>query len=44
MLTHSDLSLSDIAYAVGFADQSHLSRHFRQTLGITPGRFRWAQR
>ena len=34
-------SLADVAAAVGFADQSHLTRHFKKCYGITPGR--WAQ-
>lgn len=33
-------SLADIAVCVGFADQSHLNRHFRRILGMTPGRYR----
>ncbi len=33
-------SLADTAAAVGFADQSHLTRHFRNAFGITPGRWR----
>jgi AraC-like DNA-binding protein len=31
--------LSDIAATTGFADQSHLTRHFRRLVGVTPGRF-----
>jgi AraC-like DNA-binding protein len=32
--------LAEIAADTGFADQSHLNRHFKQAFGLTPGR--WA--
>jgi AraC-like DNA-binding protein len=44
ILAQTDLSLAEIAYAVGFSDQSHLTRHFRHMLGTTPREFRWSQR
>ena len=44
MLARTDYSLTEIALATGFSDQSHLARHFRQMIGATPGQFRWAQR
>ena len=44
MLAQTDLSLSEIAYATGFSDQSHLARQFRHILGTTPREFRWSQR
>ena len=44
MLAQTELSLSEIAYAAGFSDQSHLARHFRHMLGTTPREFRWSQR
>ena len=31
--------LSETAAATGFADQSHLTRHFAARFGLTPGRF-----
>lgn len=33
-------SLADAAFASGFADQSHLTRHFKRTFGMTPGHWR----
>jgi AraC-like DNA-binding protein len=30
----------DAAYETGFADQSHLTKHFKRTLGYTPGQYR----
>ncbi len=33
--------LVQVAIDVGFADQSHLNRHFKRAYGLTPGR--WAQ-
>jgi transcriptional regulator GlxA family with amidase domain len=36
LLTKTALPLSEIAYAAGFSDQSHLARHFRHVLGTTP--------
>ncbi|MCP3023493.1 AraC family transcriptional regulator [Cupriavidus basilensis] len=34
-------SLADAAATAGFADQSHMTRHFARTFGLTPGR--WLQ-
>src|ERR1700758_2453260 len=36
------LSLSDVAAACGFADQSHLTRVFTRMVGVTPGAWRRA--
>jgi AraC-like DNA-binding protein len=33
-------TIADIAAATGFADQSHLHRHFQRSLGLTPGEYR----
>jgi AraC-like DNA-binding protein len=44
MLARSELPLSEVALATGFSDQSHLARHFRHLVGMTPGQFRWSQR
>jgi AraC family transcriptional regulator len=39
-ITSTRDSLTDIALACGFADQSHLNRCFRRSVGVTPGRYR----
>lgn len=39
-LAHSRQSLAEIALATGFSDQSHLTRVFKQIVGITPGAYR----
>jgi AraC family transcriptional regulator len=37
-------TMAAIAQASGFADQSHMTRHFRRVLGMTPGEFAEARR
>jgi AraC family transcriptional regulator len=39
-LQRSTLSISDVALVCGFADQSHLTKHFRNLYGMTPMQFR----
>lgn len=34
--------LAEAAAASGFADQSHMARHFKRIVGVTPGRYREA--
>ena len=36
LLASGKFSISEIAYQVGFADQSHLTRHLRHLFGVTP--------
>ncbi len=40
MLASGDVALAEVAYACGFASQSHMTDVFRQKLGVTPGRYR----
>ena len=42
LLSGSDLPLSEIALAAGFADQSHCARRFRQHVGMSPRDYRWS--
>lgn len=39
LLQHSQLSVADIAFRVGFCDQSHLIRSFKRIVGLTPKQF-----
>jgi AraC-like DNA-binding protein len=34
--------VTDVAQALGFADQAHLTRLFKRLTGVTPGRYRAA--
>jgi AraC family transcriptional regulator len=39
LLVRGEHSVSDVALAVGFYDQSHFSLHFKRLSGVTPGQF-----
>lgn len=39
LIAAGQLSLAQIAIAVGFSDQSQLNRHFKRLVGVTPKRF-----
>jgi AraC family transcriptional regulator len=38
LLTTGKFTISEVAYHVGFADQSHLTRHFKRVFGLPPKR------
>jgi AraC-like DNA-binding protein len=40
IMLRRQVSLADVAAAVGFADQAHLSRVFKRIMGATPGQYR----
>jgi AraC family transcriptional regulator len=40
LLLSTDLPLVEVAHRAGYADQSHMSRHFKRALGVSPGRLR----
>jgi len=44
LLAETDLPLSEIALATGFADQSHCARRFREHTGVRPRDYRWSTR
>jgi AraC-like DNA-binding protein len=43
-LLEAGLRLSDIAARTGFADQAHMTRHFKRIIGVPPGAYRRARR
>lgn len=40
LLEHTDKPCTEIAYQVGFNDQSYFIKHFKRLTGITPARYR----
>ncbi|WFU45724.1 AraC family transcriptional regulator (plasmid) [Bradyrhizobium sp. CB82] len=42
LLSGTEMPLSQIALAAGFADQSHFARRFRQHVGMSPRDYRWS--
>jgi AraC family transcriptional regulator len=38
LLTKGKFTISEVAYRVGFVDQSHLTRHFKRVFGLPPKR------
>lgn len=40
LMVTSAVSLTEIAFSVGFSDQAHLCRHFRAAFGQSPARWR----
>jgi AraC family transcriptional regulator len=40
LLLNRELSIAEVAYSVGFANQSHLNRHLKRLLGVTPRHIR----
>ena len=44
LLDAGDEPIAQIAASVGFADQSHLTRAFVQSMGTTPGKYRTERR
>ncbi|NIP79758.1 MAG: helix-turn-helix domain-containing protein [Gemmatimonadetes bacterium] len=40
LLAETDESLAAVAYATGYADQSHFTRQLKRALGVTPGQYR----
>ncbi|MBE9166987.1 helix-turn-helix transcriptional regulator [Pleurocapsales cyanobacterium LEGE 06147] len=39
LLVRENLPIAEVAYQVGFAHQSHFTRHFKRLVGVTPKQF-----
>ena len=39
LLLQEKLSIADVALEVGFSNQSHLTKHFKRLVGVTPKKF-----
>jgi AraC-like DNA-binding protein len=39
LLLREGMPIADVALTLGFSDQSHLNRHFKRIVGVTPGQF-----
>ena len=44
LLTEGNMTIAEVALAVGFADQSHFTHAFRDVAGMTPGRWQRTRR
>lgn len=44
LIKYQQLSLSEIAYVVGYSSVSHMSRQFKQVTGLPPSQFREMER
>jgi transcriptional regulator GlxA family with amidase domain len=40
LLSHTELTITEIAFQAGFNDSNYFSRQFRKLLGVTPGQYR----
>lgn len=43
LIIYDELTLSDIAYQLGYSSTAHLSAQFKKVTGMTPGKFRAQQ-
>ena len=44
LLTETDVSITDIAYQIGFYDRAHFAKTFREVTGQSPSAFRQKQK